>query len=69
MTNIKTLGVHTVFIGVFVMIDDVIDYNLNSEKIVVEVRQLIKNVESVENEVNVYCELMKQMFLSMSNKN
>lgn len=43
--------------------------NLSSEKIVMEVRDLVSNIESFKEEVNVYCDLMKQMFLSGSSQN
>jgi len=42
---------------------------LEDEPIVDEIRDLIKGIDSVKDEVNVYCEMMKQMFLSNSNKN
>lgn len=43
--------------------------DLSSEKIILEVRELILNIDSVKDEINVYCDLMKQMFLSSSNQN
>lgn len=43
--------------------------DLSSEKIVLEVRELISNIDSFKEEINVYCDLMKQMFLSSSNTN
>lgn len=43
--------------------------DLNSEKIVMEVRELVSNIESFKEEVDVYCDLMKQMFLSSSSTN
>lgn len=46
--------------------------NLNSlgeEKIFLEIRTLLDEVDKVKDEINVYCDLMKQMFLSGSSKN
>ena len=43
--------------------------DLNSEKIVLEIRELVSNINSVKEEFNVYCDLMKQMFLSGSIEN
>jgi len=43
--------------------------DLSSEKIVLEVKELILNIDSVKDEINIYCDLVKQMFLSGSNQN
>lgn len=43
--------------------------DLNSEKIVLEIRELVSNIDTLKNEANVYCDLMRQMFLSSSNQN
>jgi len=43
--------------------------DLNKEKIILEVRELVSNIDSVKDEFNIYCDLMKQMFLSSSNQN
>lgn len=43
--------------------------DLNSEKIVVEIRELVSNIDSAKSEINVYCDLVKQMFLSNSCQN
>ena len=43
--------------------------NLNEEKIVLEIKDLVNGVESAKNEVNIYCDLMKQLFLSGSKQN
>lgn len=43
--------------------------DLNSEKIVVEIRELVSCIDSVKDEVNVYCDLVKQMFLASSCSN
>lgn len=43
--------------------------NLNEENIVLEIRGLLNEVGKVKEEIDVYCELMKQMFLSASTKN
>lgn len=43
----------------------------NSEKanLMFEINQLVNDFESVKNEVDIYCNLMKQIFLSKSNFN
>ena len=46
------------------MIDD-----LGKENIVLEIRGLVKNIDDAKDNLSVYCELMKQMFLSDSGKN
>ena len=43
--------------------------DLSSEKIILEVKELISNIDSVKDEINIYCDLLKQMFLSSSNQN
>lgn len=43
--------------------------DLNSEKIILEIRELVSGIDSFKEEVNVYCDLMKQMFLSSSGQN
>jgi hypothetical protein len=43
--------------------------DLSREKIILEVRELVSNIDSVKDEINVYCDLLKQMFLSSSNEN
>lgn len=43
--------------------------DIEKESIVVEIRGLINGIENAKEEVNVYCDLMKQIFLSNSNKN
>ncbi|MEI8128133.1 MAG: hypothetical protein WCG95_00820 [bacterium] len=43
--------------------------NLDDEKIVLEIRELVAGIDSIKNDVNIYCDLMKQIFLSGSNKN
>lgn len=44
-------------------------YDLDKENIVLEVKNLAKTIENAKDEVDLYCELMKQIFLSGSNKN
>lgn len=44
-------------------------YTLDNEPIVDEIRDLINSIDSVKDEVNIYCDMIKQMFLSNSNKN
>lgn len=43
--------------------------DLKNEKIVLEIKELITGIDSVKNEINIYCDLMKQMFLSESSNN
>lgn len=43
--------------------------DLENEKIVLEIKELVAGIDSVKEEVNVYCDLMRQIFLSGSNKN
>lgn len=43
--------------------------NLNEEKIVFEIKELINGIENAKDEINIYCDLMKQMFLSASGEN
>lgn len=43
--------------------------DLSNEKIVLEIRELVNEIDSVKDEINIYCTLMKQIFLSGSNEN
>lgn len=43
--------------------------DLKNEKVVLEIKELIAEIDSVKNEISIYCDLMKQMFLSSSNEN
>ncbi len=43
--------------------------NTNTEKLKQEINELVDNVEKIQDEIDVYCELMKKMFLSTSNLN
>lgn len=43
--------------------------DLSNEKIILEIRELVSNIDFVKDEINIYCDLMKQMFLSNSNQN
>lgn len=54
----------SVLLGYVKMIRD-----LNDTEIILEIRELIAGIDSAKNEVNVYCDLMKQMFLSGSREN
>lgn len=55
--------------GICVMIR-INNYNdLKNEKVAVEIRELLNEVNKVQEEIGVYCDLMKQMFLSGSSKN
>lgn len=39
------------------------------EKIVLEIRELVNGVEKAKDDISVYCDLMKQIFLSKSGTN
>ena len=43
--------------------------NLDNEDFVVEIRKLVNDIESAKDDFNVYCELVKEMFISGSKKN
>lgn len=48
-------------------------YDIENEKIVLEIRQLVRGIDKAKDEVNrevdIYCDLMRQMFLSGSGQN
>lgn len=44
-------------------------YDLKNEPIVLEIQDLINGVEKAKEEINLYCDLMKQIFLAGSQKN
>lgn len=46
------------------MIKDLVD--LSDDNIAQEIKGLLNEVDQVKDEINVYCDLMKQMFLSRS---
>lgn len=46
--------------GVCIVID------LNKENLIDEIQSLVKNIDAAKNEVNIYCDLMRQMFLASS---
>lgn len=43
--------------------------NLKEKNLIKEINDLMNSIESIKEEVDVYCSLMKQMFLSGSNSN
>lgn len=43
--------------------------DLENESIVIEIRDLVKGIDKAKEEVDIYCDLMKQMFLAGSGKN
>ena len=43
-------------------------YNLD-EKIILEIKELVQGIDYAKEEINVYCDLMRQMFLSCSKIN
>jgi hypothetical protein len=44
-------------------------YDIEDEDIVREVQGLVKSIDDVKDKVDIYAEVMKQLFLSGSNKN
>lgn len=46
------------------------NYNdLKNETIANEIKSLLNEADKIHDEINVYCDLMKQMFLTGSSKN
>lgn len=43
--------------------------DLDNENIVLEIRELLNNVDKASSEMNLYCEMMRQIFLSGSSAN
>ena len=43
--------------------------DLENEDIVKEIKTLVKSIDEAKEEVDIYCDLMKQMFLKGSGKN
>ena len=43
--------------------------DLKNEEIVQEIKELINTIDSSKDEVNIYCALLKQVFLANSSKN
>ncbi len=43
--------------------------NTNKDDITKEINNLVENIEKVKENVDIYCELMKKMFLSTSGLN
>jgi len=50
-------------------IGDVCMFDLKNEDIVIEINELINGIDKVKEEVDIYCDLMKQMFLAGSGRN
>ncbi|MBP7211231.1 hypothetical protein KBA27_00190 [bacterium] len=44
-------------------------YDIEDEDIVKEIRDLVKDIDGVKEKVDVYTDLVKQIFLSGSDKN
>lgn len=42
---------------------------MRDEKVVIEIENLVNNIEKVQENIDVYCELMKRMFLNTSGLN
>lgn len=47
-----------------VMVNGLVD-----EKIVLEIRELVKQIDTAKKDVDIFCDLMKQVILSKSNNN
>ena len=47
--------------------DEVLD--LSNEQVVIEIKNLMNGINFINDKVDIYCDLVKQMFLSGSNKN
>lgn len=43
--------------------------DLENEQIVFEIRGLVNRIDNVKEEINIYCDLMKQIFLAGSAQN
>lgn len=43
--------------------------DLKNEKIVLEIKELVAGINSVKDEVDIYCDLMKQILLAGSIQN
>jgi hypothetical protein len=43
--------------------------DLNEQNIIIEIKELIYKIDSIKNSTDVYCDLMKQIFLSSSGQN
>lgn len=43
--------------------------NVKNEDLALDLRRLVNGIDSFKEEVNIYCDLMKQMFLSESKNN
>lgn len=46
-----------------------VGYNLDEEIIVLEIRDLINGIEDAKDSIDMYCQMMKEMFLSGSGRN
>ncbi|MDD3238038.1 MAG: hypothetical protein PHV37_08090 [Candidatus Gastranaerophilales bacterium] len=43
--------------------------DINDNKIVIEIRELVNDIDNFKEDVEEYCRFMKEMFLSTSGKN
>ncbi len=43
--------------------------DIQNEKIVIEIKELVNGIDKVKEEVDIYCDLVKQMFLTGSKMN
>ena len=44
-------------------------FDIKNESIVIEINELINGIDKAKEEVNIYCDFVKQMFLASSGKN
>jgi len=44
-------------------------YNSEKDRIMLEIRELVNGIETVKDEVDIYSDLMRQLFLSASLEN
>lgn len=43
--------------------------NLEKENVIWEIRELVENIDSAKSNGSIYCDLLKQIFLSASGQN
>lgn len=43
--------------------------NFEKENIIIEIKELVNGINSAKDEMNIYCDLVKQLFLSNSTEN
>lgn len=43
--------------------------DIDDEKLIFEIKGLILEIDTIKDEINIYCDLVKQMFLKNSTEN